>query len=285
MIPLWLLVDHGGGPLICTLEDAGTIVEWRAILRHKLGGAARWIHLSLCGALPWCAPPHAEASNIEADTWVACHCTVTGVEGGDGLALVHRLDTLIWELAKAIVGTVKVANLIGQATARKQGVDEGIACSSWQRSAQASLRPLDTLLVIDIACSPLVGDGMALSQALVHIEAVWDLCNAHHTAVVMVLASTLETNNLIVQCHLLAFRIAGLLPVSPARPHPAISAVASAGVIGDWALAWECWDGEAIRPLGLANGEVSQRIVPRSLVLFDVRTACVSNSDNREDAN
>ena len=73
--------------------------------------------------------------------------------------------------------------------------------------------------------SPLVGDLVALSQALGDIEAIWDLGNAHDTAVVVVLAGTLEADNLIVQCHLLALGIAGLLPVGPARPHPAIGAV------------------------------------------------------------
>ena len=41
----WLLIDHGGGPGICALEDASTIIEWRAILGHQLSGAARRIHL------------------------------------------------------------------------------------------------------------------------------------------------------------------------------------------------------------------------------------------------
>ena len=75
---------------------------------------------------------------------------------------------------------------------------------------------------IKISSSPLVCDRVELNQAFVHIETVWDLDNAHHTAVVVVLACTFETNNLIVQCHLLAFRIAGLLPISKAKPHPAV---------------------------------------------------------------
>jgi len=227
----WLLVDHGSGPGICTLKDASAIVEWRAILGHQLSGAARRIHLCLCGALPWGAPPHGEASHVEANTRVACHCGVAGVESGDGLALVDWLDALIRELAEAIVGTVKVANLLGQAVSCEQSVDECITGRSWERRAQAPLGPLDALLVIDVASSPLVGDWVALSQALVHIEAVWDLGNAHDTAVVVVLAGTLEADNLIVQCHLLALCVAGLLPVGPARPHPAISAVASTRVV------------------------------------------------------
>ena len=41
----WLLIEHGGGPGIHALEDASTIIEWRAILGHQLSGAARRIHL------------------------------------------------------------------------------------------------------------------------------------------------------------------------------------------------------------------------------------------------
>ena len=160
-------------------------------------------------SLPWGAPPHGEASHVEANTRVACHCGNAGVESGDGLALVDCLDALIRELAEAIVGTVKVANLLGQAVSCEQSVDECITGRSWERRAQAPLGPLDALLVIDVASSPLVGDWVALSQALGDIEAIWDLGNAHDTAVVVVLAGTLEADNLIVQCHLLALGIAG----------------------------------------------------------------------------
>ena len=44
-------------------------------------------------------------------------------EGGDGLALVDRLDALIWEFAKATVGTVKAANLLGQASTGEEPLD------------------------------------------------------------------------------------------------------------------------------------------------------------------
>merc|ERR1719261_45044 len=276
-----LFVDHGSGPRLGTLEHACTIVEWRTILRHQLGGAARRIHLGLGGALPRCAPPHAEASHVEANTRVACHCTVAGVEGGDGLALVDWLDTLIWELAKSVVCTVEVANLLGQAIALEESLDVCITGGSWQWSAQAALGPLDTLLVINVACTPLVGDWVALCQALVHIEAVWDLCNAHDAAIVMVLARTLEADNLIVQCHLLALCIAGLLPVCPAGPHPAVSAVASTRVVCNWALARESWDGEAVWPLSLANGEFIKGIIIKTRLMFlDVCTPCSSNCDD-----
>merc|ERR1719326_1273529 len=201
---LRLLIDHGGRPSLCTLKHACTIIERRTILGHQLGGAARWVHLGLRGTLPWCAPPHAEASNVEANTRVACHCTVAGVEGGDGLALVDRLDTLIWEFAESTVGTVKVSNLAGQASTAEEGLDEGITCSSWHWSAQAALGPLNALLIVDVAGTPLVSDWVALCQALVHVEAVWHLGNSHHTSVVVVLARTLEADDLIVQGHLLA---------------------------------------------------------------------------------
>merc|ERR1719473_535416 len=271
---LRLLIDHRGGPLVSTLKDARTIVERRTVLRHQLGGAARWIHLGLSGTLPWRAPPHAEASNVEADTGVACHCTVAGVEGGNGLALVDRLDALIREFAKATVGTIEVANLLSQAITVEECLDVGITCGSWHWSAQATLGPLDTLLVIDVASAPLVSDWVALCQALVHVKAIWHLCNAHRIAIVMVLACTLEADNLIVQRHLLALCIAGLLPIGPARPHPAVSAVASARVVCNRALAWECWDSEAVRPFSLANGELVQRIItPARLVFLDVCTA------------
>merc|ERR1719326_2798468 len=280
---LRLLIDHGGGPSVCTLKHACTIIERRTILGHQLGGAARWVHLGLRGALPWCAPPHAEASNVEANTRVACHCTVAGVEGGDGLALVDRLDALIWEFAKATVGTVEVANLLGQAIAVEESLDVGITRSSWHWSAQASLGPLNALLVIDVASAPLVSDRVALRQALVHIEAIWHLGDAHHIAVVVVLAGTLEANDLVIQRHLLAFCITRLLPIGPARPHPAISAVAGTGVVVDRALTGEGRDGEAIRPFLLVNSELVQRIVtPARLVFLDVCTTCGSNGDNRK---
>ena len=54
--------------------------------------------------------------------------------------------------------------------------------------------------------------------------AVLDFGNAHHRAVVMVRVCTLETKALIVQSHLLEVRIAGFLAISPARPHPGVSA-------------------------------------------------------------
>ena len=100
----------------------------------------------------------------------------------------------------------------------------------------------------------------------------------------LVLACTLETNDLIVQCHLLAFRIAGLLSISPARPHPVVSAAAGARMICDRVFARECWDYQATRPLSLANGKVRQSIItPARLVLFDGCTACGGNCDNRKD--
>merc|ERR1719238_1430017 len=205
---LRLLIDHGSRPSRYTLKHARTIIERRTILRHQLSGAARWIHLGLGCTLPWRAPPHAEASNVEANTRVACHCTVAGVEGGDGLALVDRLDALIWEFAKAAVGTVEVADLLSQAITVEERLDVSITCGSWHWSAQAALGPLDTLLIIDVASTPLVSDWVALCQALVHVEAIWHLCDAHHIAVVVVLARTLEADNLIVQGHLLALCVA-----------------------------------------------------------------------------
>merc|ERR1719326_889252 len=280
---LRLLIDHGGRPSLCTLKHACTIIERRTILGHQLGGAARWVHLGLRGTLPWCAPPHAEASNVEANTRVACDCTVASVEGRDGLALVDRLDALVWEFAKAIVGTVEVANLACQASTTEESLDEGITRSTWQWSAQAALRPLNSLFVVNVASAPLVSDWVALCQAFVHVEAIWHLSDAHHSAVVMVLACTLEADNLIVQGHLLALCVAGLLPVGPARPHPAVSAVARARVICNWALAREGRDGEAVWPLSLANGELVQRIItPARLVFLDVCTACSSNGDDRK---
>ena len=64
-----------------------------------------------------------------------------------------------------------------------------------------------------------------------------------------------------VQSHLLALRIAGLLPIGPARPHPAISAVAGTWVVIDWALAKEGRDGEGVWPFRLANCERVQEII------------------------
>ena len=122
----WLLIDHGSGPNLCSLEHARSIVERRTILGHQLGGAARQVHVRLSSALPWCAPPHAEAGNVETNTRVACHCTVAGVEGGDGLALVDGLHTLVWELAETAVSPVKVTNLAGQASTTKKSLDESI---------------------------------------------------------------------------------------------------------------------------------------------------------------
>jgi hypothetical protein len=150
-------------------------------------------------------------------------------------------------------------------------------------SAQTAGGPLNALFVINIASTPLVSDWVALCQALVHVEAIWHLSDAHHIAVVVVLARTLEADNLIVQCHLLALGITGLLPVCPARPHPAVGAVARARVICNWAFAREGRDSEAIWPFSLANGEVIQRIItPTWLVFLDVCTACGSDGDDRE---
>jgi hypothetical protein len=236
--------------------------------------------------LPWCAPPHAEAGNIEADTRVACHRTVAGVESWDGLALVDWLDTLIWELAKAAVGTVKVANLLGQAFASKEPLDvRGIGTLIGVWSAKTAGSPLNALFVINEASTPLVSDWVALCQALVDIEAIWYLGNSHRAAEVLVLACTLIADDLIVQSHLLALCVTGFLPIGPARPHPAVSAVASARVICDRALARECWDREAVWPFGLPNGKIGQRIItPSWLVFLDVRTACGGTGEKRKDS-
>lgn len=48
--------------------------------------------------MPRHAPPHTEASNVEADAWVARHCTVASIEIGDVLALIDNLDKLVFEL-------------------------------------------------------------------------------------------------------------------------------------------------------------------------------------------
>ena len=70
------------------------------------------IPLCLTGALPRCAPPCAEAGEVEADTSIACrftvagvesgnglacHCTAPGVESGIGLTLEAWLNAIIWE--------------------------------------------------------------------------------------------------------------------------------------------------------------------------------------------
>merc|ERR1719473_1344216 len=270
---LRLLIDHRGGPLVSTLKDARTIVERRTVLRHQLGGAARWIHLGLSGTLPWGAPPHAEASDVEADARVACHCTVAGVESWDGLALVDWLFALIWELAQATVGTVKVADLLGQAFTCEEPLDVWVIVTCRVRSgasvcgAQATRSPLNAFFVINVASTPLGGDWVALCQALIDVEAIWHLRNAHHPAVILVLACTLKTDNLIVQSHLLALCITGFLPIGPARPHPAVSAVASTRVVCNGAFAGECWDGEAVWPFSLPNGKIIQRVItPTRLV-------------------
>ena len=121
--------------------------------------------------------------------------------------LVDRLDTLIWEFAKAAVGTVEVANLLGQAITCEESLGVGITRSSWQWSAQASLGPLNALLVIDVASAPLVNDGVALRQALVH-------GNDHPVAVVMVLAITLEACS---NCSCIASHSAAMSSKTPKR--------------------------------------------------------------------
>ena len=89
----------------------------------------------------------------------------------------------------------------------------------------------NALLVIDVASAPLVCDWVALRQALVHVEAIiWHLSDAHHISSVVVLARTLAANDLVVQRHLMALCIIGLLPIGATRPHPAICARCSHGV-------------------------------------------------------
>ena len=82
--------------------------------------------------------------------------TAAGVEGGNGLALVDRLDVLVWECAKAAACMIEVANLLNQTITVEERLDVGITCGSWHWSAQVSLGPLDTLLVIGVASALLV---------------------------------------------------------------------------------------------------------------------------------
>ena len=65
------------------------------------------------------------------------------------------------DFAKATVTTIDVANLAGQASATEESLDESVTCGSWHWSAQASLSPLKTLPVINVAGAPLVSDWVA----------------------------------------------------------------------------------------------------------------------------
>ena len=76
-------------------------------------------------------------------------------------------------------------------------------------TAQKARRPLNALLMIDVASAPLVCDWVALRQALVHVEAIRHLSDAHQISIVVVFARTLEANDLVVQNHLLALCITG----------------------------------------------------------------------------
>jgi hypothetical protein len=167
---------------------------------------------------------------------------------------------------------------LGQAFTSEEPLDaRGIGSLVCVWSTQAARSSLDALLVINVAGTPLVSDWVALCQALVNIEAVWHLGNGHHASVVLVLACTFEADDLVVQGHLLALCIAGLLPVCPARPHPAVSAVACDRVICDRAVARESWNGEAVWPRLLVDGKVFQRIITPALVFLDRIDACISN--------
>ena len=95
----------------------------------------------------------------------------------------------------------------------------GLEAHQWQWScAQTAVSPHSAHRVINIVNTPLVSDWVALCQTLIDVEAIWNLGNGDHLAIVVILARTLEANDPIVQSHLLALRIAGLLPIGPARP-------------------------------------------------------------------
>ena len=71
----------------------------------------------------------------------------------------------------------------------------------WRSSLRARRSCFSCSLRSNVASTPLVSDWVALSQALLDVEAVWRLGNGHQTSVVVVLACTLKADDLVVLGH------------------------------------------------------------------------------------
>jgi hypothetical protein len=169
-------------------------------------------------ALPWNSAGETEASKVVADGRIASDSTVASVEGGHGVALVDWLRTIIGEQAELLVSLVHVTDLLRLAAILQKRVEECLV-ATWSISfegAHASFCFVHTGVILQVASSPLVGDWVTLRKALVHIEAIRDIIFLHGLAVQLVLASSLEPDNLIIESHGLAVIIIHFFPVSPA---------------------------------------------------------------------
>ena len=55
----------------------------------------------------------------------------------DVLALVYKLDALVWEFARTVVRTAKVADLAGSASAARESLDKCIVRCTGAREANS----------------------------------------------------------------------------------------------------------------------------------------------------
>merc|ERR1719225_880588 len=198
----------------CSLVQARTVIErWTCWSQSR--GATTRIDCNCHAALPRCAASETEACKIIANRRIARDCTVAGIESGHSVTFVYWLWTIIREDAKLFVCLVHVTNLFCLATILQQRFKEGTITTGSVRlqSTHASFCLVNTSVILNVASTPFVCDGVALSKAFVHIKTVRHIRLLHFFAPQFILAGTLISDNLIIQCHSLAIIIIQLFPV------------------------------------------------------------------------